>query len=1049
MKTYLKQLQLMVFTAVSVTSCIDGDLNEPDTARGNRYLNSLDAQAASIEATLSDVRSLQEALDGENPVLTSAVESLEEHTAFLKNCSDWAEGSLATLQHQKTLASAIGTVAAHNESLTVEAVLEDIEDGAVSWLGKNYKSYYPAVVAYARTAILVEDCSKTLKSQKVHIEGIASDIEAGLKEGVPEEEVAEVAASVDEAITSAGELLAFYEGLVSEIETAYQQAVATAVEDPGSFDSDELASLNKTASVDLKSGDLTLSDLVARVEACETRLTDIEGRVTTLEGKVDDLNGLLNMIQSVTFMSDYSEEYAVAYYTMGYDDDPTQGSGIKKRTPVETISLSYLVRPASAAAALATQSLWNNGLNVMSYYAHSLETKSVSLTGETITNVTADSQTGMVTVTIQNNLENNFFYKKIGAKMALSISSGKTDITSKFVEIVPKDISGKVYLKSLTLSKDEVEIDEGDGLNLYATVAPDDVYDRELVWTSSNNDIVSVSGDGRITGEAVGTATVTVTSKATDEWGKTMSATCSVKVNPAIKLSGPSYVEEGKNAELTLDFPSAMVVESKVWMSSDETKATVSNDGVVSGVTNTYNEYTLDYNPVTITCMVNGSITLTHEMKVVVPQPKQVKFDYYADDVREVKMKVDESISLKGTPDASADKFRMFYESNAGVLGWIDSQTGVINGKSGTMSPGTVTVYARVFEIDKNRYFAPGKSLYREMIVKVEPYWVETITLPQTMTLAPNATATLTPTFTSDVDGKRPTNTSVTWTTSNSSIVSINATTGEMTAHTEGTVNITATTASGAAANSAVKTATCIVTVKAPVAPIAIGDYFYSDGTWSTERDNSKTVIGIVFATVNATGTDYHLRADYPECTNGLVVSTLEYTSTCNTDRGWSLVDMANWCSSNGYTSYWDQSNTCGYSNTKGYLAVNAADIDSWGYTIDFTLFNSTSPVVTHRNSVSVPASTSAWYVPSYKEMQLLYENRAIVNERITAVGGTGLHVTQTSYDDNQYRYWTSTNDFDQKVIYTFNMKDSGGGAWYSYTGGETTSFPVRIILAF
>lgn len=158
---------------------------------------------------------------------------------------------------------------------------------------------------------------------------------------------------------------------------------------------------------------------------------------------------------------------------------------------------------------------------------------------------------------------------------------------------------------------------------------------------------------------------------------------------------------------------------------------------------------------------------------------------------------------------------------------------------------------------------------------------------------------------------------------------------------------------------------------------------------------------------------------------------------------------MANWCSSNGYTSYWDQSNTCGYSNTKGYLAVNAANINSWGYTIDFTLFNSTSPVVTHRNSVSVPTSTSAWYVPSYKEMQLLYENRAIVNERITAVGGTGLHVRQINHDDNQYRYWTSTNDFEQKIIRTFDMRDSGGGAWYSATGGETTSFPVRVILAF
>ena len=266
-----------------------------------------------------------------------------------------------------------------------------------------------------------------------------------------------------------------------------------------------------------------------------------------------------------------------------------------------------------------------------------------------------------------------------------------------------------------------------------------------------------------------------------------------------------------------------------------------------------------------------------------------------------------------------------------------------------------------------------------------------------------------------------------------------------MIAHSVGTVQITATTVSGAASGSEQKSANCMVTVKTPVAPIAIGDYFYSDGTWSTERDNSKTVIGIVFATVNATGTDSHLRADYPECTNGLVVSTVEYTSTCNDNRQWSLVDMANWCNSNGYTSYWDQSNTCGYTNTKGYLAVNAANFDSYGYTIDFTLFNSSSPVVTHRKNVAVPETASAWYVPSYKEMQLLYENREAVNNSINAVSGNPLHTARANFDDYMYQYWISTFDLDNKTIRAFNMTN---GSWYGQKT-ETTSLPVRVILAF
>ena len=174
-------------------------------------------------------------------------------------------------------------------------------------------------------------------------------------------------------------------------------------------------------------------------------------------------------------------------------------------------------------------------------------------------------------------------------------------------------------------------------------------------------------------------------------------------------------MEVDKTAELTLDFPSSMLIESKVWWISDETNATVSNDGVITGLAHTYNQYTYDYGTVTVYCKINESVTLSHDMKVVVPQPRQVKFNNYADDIHQVTMKVDQSISFAGKvlPEASSDKFRLFYESNTGTLGWIDSKTGVINGNNATISTGTVYVYARVFEIDKNHYFAPGKSLYR------------------------------------------------------------------------------------------------------------------------------------------------------------------------------------------------------------------------------------------------------------------------------------------------------------------------------------------------
>lgn len=241
-------------------------------------------------------------------------------------------------------------------------------------------------------------------------------------------------------------------------------------------------------------------------------------------------------------------------------------------------------------------------------------------------------------------------------------------------------------------------------------------------------------------------------------------------------------------------------------------------------------------------------------------------------------------------------------------------------------------------------------------------------------------------------------------------------------------------------------TATCTVTVVEPVTEVKVGDYYYSDGSTSAELDPSKNVIGIVFSTNDPSQQgDLKLTEEYPECTHGYVVSTVEYITPCAVGRGWSWADLGAWCTANGYQNYSSEVNSCGYANTEWYIAANAAEIDSWDYTIDFTLFGSTSPLITHRNGVSVPDNASPWYIPSFREMQLLYENRDAVNASIDNISGDSLHVTRTNYDDYMYQYWTSSYDLDNKIIKAFNMTN---GSWYG-SKTETTSLPVRIILAF
>ncbi len=1015
-----------------------------------KELATVDEQAASMEATLADLEALLTSAEGLDDELASVVSSIENHIADLKAGATLLDGTLATLERQKELAEVMAAIEFGAEATKGGAALTkavaSVDKRAESWLGKHFAAYYPAAKAEASAAARL--AALDLKTQKISVEAILSDVEAGLRKDADKEELTALAAKIDSNADEVAELLAALAATRTEVETEYAETVETAVTDPSGFDLPALKQFNSAVAGTLAEADNSLAGLIARVEACEAQLKDIKTRLGALESTVTDLNELLGLIQSVTFMSEYSAENAIAYYTLGSE---SRADGKKVRNPEGTIDLRYVIRPASAAQALTVSDLWDDEVKVFGYYAKAITKAAPETFNFDITNVAADEAgNGIVTVTVSAaSLNENFYFKETGAKLALSIATGKTDLTSKFVEIVPKDKSGTVYLETLTLSKDEVEIDEGDELNLNAIFSPNNVTNTELVWTTDNNTIVSVSGAGRITGTGVGETHVRVTSKGTDEWGNTLSASCRVKVNPAIKLSGPSYVEQGKTADLTLDYPASMLIESKVWYTSDETKVTASNEGVITGVNHTYNEYTFEYTTVTVYCKINDAIVLSHDVKVVVPQPRQVKFNDYADNVSEITMKLDQTVSLAGTvlPAEASTNFRLFYESNAGTLGWIDSSSGLINGSS---FAGDVIVYARVFEIDKHHRFAPGKSFTRAVTVKVEPYWVESVTLPATLTLAPDATATLTPTFTSDVSGKQPTNTSLTWSSSNPSIVSINSTTGEMTAHSEGTVQITATTVSGAASGSAVKTATCVVTVKTPKAEVKIGDYFYSDGTWGSEPNPSgKSVVGVIFSNVNAVASDPLLMNDYPNCTNGLVVSTKEYSeaigyiSTANTPGGTDEYggDILNVNSANGYTNTYALAE---YSKNKGYQT---------DYKVYYAqLFNSTHGVVQKQESyVAAPDEASSWYVPSYKEILDLQANLTVVNASLANVGGD--QVSSNEYWISTFKQlvtsnWQGTNYYNEiENLYLFNMSSGTWGT--SMNGKYTIAAPVRVVLAF
>lgn len=90
-----------------------------------------------------------------------------------------------------------------------------------------------------------------------------------------------------------------------------------------------------------------------------------------------------------------------------------------------------------------------------------------------------------------------------------------------------------IAVTGITLNKTSLTLKEGESETLTATVSPSDATDKTVTWTSSNTAVATVS-NGKVTAKAVGTATITA--KAGDK-----TATCTVTVIS----SGPEAVDLG------------------------------------------------------------------------------------------------------------------------------------------------------------------------------------------------------------------------------------------------------------------------------------------------------------------------------------------------------------------------------------------------------------------------------------------------------------------------------------------------------------------------
>lgn len=174
-----------------------------------------------------------------------------------------------------------------------------------------------------------------------------------------------------------------------------------------------------------------------------------------------------------------------------------------------------------------------------------------------------------------------------------------------------------------------------------------------------------------------------------------------------------------------------------------------------------------------------------------------------------------------------------------------------------------------------------------------------------------------------------------------------------------------------------------------------IGDYYYSDGTYSSElkEDANNPCIGIVFATKALDGDAASAYGEYTSI-KGYVMA-LESAPT-NTRKAFCIKEMSETIDFTGL-----ELTKAGYENTKALLADSryTDHTDSYPVIADF---------ITFRDATATPEKSSGWYIPSIgqlKEMVIGYygfgdvvKNDVFVNA-VNAIDGANnfVHPTESA----------------------------------------------------
>lgn len=244
-----------------------------------------------------------------------------------------------------------------------------------------------------------------------------------------------------------------------------------------------------------------------------------------------------------------------------------------------------------------------------------------------------------------------------------------------------------------------------------------------------------------------------------------------------------------------------------------------------------------------------------------------------------------------------------------------------------------------------------------------------------------------------------------------------------------------------------------IVTLEAE--PAAIGDFYYSDGTWSSGSEaplSGKVCIGIVVHAGRSTGTSggtdsgtYYTKDGHSRIDNitGYVVALNDVSSGAEYAWGSWNVD-----GDEGAGTTHSESDFEGYYNTS---RIKAKAEEKAGGLSDDAVNNypaAYAASVLYEEDVPAPEMSSGWFLPSAAQIHWLYVNNERLNASMNSLGDAATEVFRRDaiywssseyYTENGCRYWA----------YMVNLDSANITPGYMSGQQKTRTYKVRPWLVF